>query len=488
VPDWALGEREVAMGGWSASLARALTPQAACVVVVAHLGDDLGLMPSVYLASADRLRLMDAHGYWQAFDGMLASCGVIGRTWQTGRRHHIREVADHPDYVAAAPEVAEELCVPLRCRGQVVGALNVEALRALTDDEVAQVDAAAEALSARLDDLGIPQESPAQELSRRVIDLVRLAGEGDRVAVEQAVVATARSLSGLQTALLVVDEGTGLRAVAGTGPASGEISMLHAEQFAAMATWVSNGSTAYTLGRDEGVRFAGHEPLTEAGARTVVVIPLPEAAGSGYFLLVDSAPVLLDTAAVSLLELLAAQVGSCLQVCAALEVLRSRAESDGLTSLGHHAAFQSAFPRQRASSGEGKLAVFYLDVDHFKAVNDTRGHAAGDALLVGIASALRHALRGKDQVFRIGGDEFAALARVADEKDALALGHRLAERARVDTGASLSVGVAVAGPEEPDELILARADAALYDVKRTGRGEVRLFRSQVPATATAASR
>ena len=457
------------------ALASAATPQAACAIVVAHLGDNLGMMPSVYLACADRLRLMDARGYWQVYDGMPATAGVIGRTWSTGERHHVQEVSDHPSYLAAAPEVAEELCLPLTSEGACVGALNVEMLRPFSAAEVAEIEACAAALSARLAQVGLPRESAAQELSRRAVELVLLAGAGHRMALEQAIVVAAQSLSGVETVLLVVDEGSGLRGVAGVGPQAGRLTVFTAAQFAGILGWVANGSTVYTVGRDAGVRFPGAEPLTQAKAQTVVVLPLPIATGTGMIILVDPTPSVPDTTTVSLLELLAAQAGSCLQVCAALEVLQSRAESDGLTSLGHHAAFQSAFPRQRASGSEGKLAVFYLDVDHFKAVNDTRGHAAGDALLVGIADALRHALRGKDQVFRIGGDEFAALARVADEKDALALGHRLAARAKQDTGASLSIGVTVAGPEEPDDLILARADAALYEVKRTGRGEVRLL-------------
>ena len=66
------------------ALARAATPQEACSVVVAHLGDTLGLMPSVYLASADRLRLMEARGYWQVYDGMPATAESRGR--RRGRR------------------------------------------------------------------------------------------------------------------------------------------------------------------------------------------------------------------------------------------------------------------------------------------------------------------------------------------------------------------------------------------------------------------
>jgi len=115
--------------------------------------------------------------------------------------------------------------------------------------------------------------------------------------------------------------------------------------------------------------------------------------------------------------------------------------------------------------------VLYLDVDYFKGVNDVRGHAAGDALLVELAACLRAEVRDDDQVFRIGGDEFAVLARVTDAADAQGLGERLLSRAHA-LGTSLSIGVALARDGESDAALLARADGGLYDAKLAGRGLV----------------
>ena len=457
-------------------LAASARPSDACTAVVRHLGSR-GLMPSAYLASGDRLRLMGAHGYWQVYDGMPADAGVISATWRTGRRHLLTCVTDHPTYLAASSLVTAELCVPLHAHGTVVGALNVESLKPLTPAQEAEVDRCGRLLSSRLDDLPRGQESPAQKLSRHAVELVALAGRNDQHALEQAVVLAATDLSGHDTALLIVDVEGELTAVASRGPLAPALTALRARDFALVARWVERGTSVYTTGTTEGVGFPGHEALRRAGAGSVVVLPLrgssPQA---GMVLLCDSATHAQSTDQVALLELLASQVSTCLQVSAAVAELSDRANRDALTTLGHHAAFQSALPRQRAGTRR-QLAVLYLDVDHFKRVNDTRGHAAGDTLLVGIATTLKAAVREDDRVFRIGGDEFAVLAHVQDRDDAVALGQRLLAACRSTTGASLSVGVAVAAPLEPDAALLARADTALYEVKQNGRGNVLLHAS-----------
>ncbi|MCU1594496.1 MAG: hypothetical protein JWO12_1888 [Frankiales bacterium] len=451
-------------------LAAATRPVDACSLVVNHLGS-LGLMPSAYLASGDRLRLMAAHGYWQVYDGMPEDAGVIGTTWRTGERQLLQQVHGHEDYLAASFLVTSELCVPLWARETCVGALNVESLTRLTAEQEAEVDDCAALLSARLGELPPGEESPAQKLNRHAVELVTLAGEHDQQALDSAVVAAAIDLSGHDTAVLVTEIEGELQAVASSGPLARSLALLGPGDFAAVASWVARGTSVYTTGSTDGVGFPGHEALRRAGAGSVVVLPLRTT--HGFLLITDETVRTQSTEQVALLELLASQVSSCLQVSRAVAELRARADRDALTSLGHHAAFQTALPRQRAGTRR-ELAVLYCDVDHFKEVNDTQGHAAGDALLVSIAAALRSAVREDDRVFRIGGDEFAVLAHVQDHDDAVTLGRRLLDAARSTTGASLSVGVAVAGPLEADAALLARADSALYEVKQGGRGNVLL--------------
>jgi two-component system cell cycle response regulator len=122
------------------------------------------------------------------------------------------------------------------------------------------------------------------------------------------------------------------------------------------------------------------------------------------------------------------------------------------------------------------LSVAIVDIDHFKAVNDTHGHAAGDTVLVGVARALRSYLRAEDQLGRLGGEEFLALLPDADgEAVATATEKLRAEVAalacrhgEIAIDVTISVGWATWGGEPADEL-LRRADEALYAAKDGGR-------------------
>jgi diguanylate cyclase (GGDEF)-like protein len=123
------------------------------------------------------------------------------------------------------------------------------------------------------------------------------------------------------------------------------------------------------------------------------------------------------------------------------------------------------------------LSVLLIDVDHFKRINDTLGHEAGDAILVQIARSLRASLRAEDSLGRWGGEEFLAVLPNTDSAEARAV----AERLRVDAGANvqphpgeavtLTVGVAQFGSDSKSELV-SRADRALYAGKGAGRNTV----------------
>ena len=113
------------------------------------------------------------------------------------------------------------------------------------------------------------------------------------------------------------------------------------------------------------------------------------------------------------------------------------------------------------------LSVLIIDIDHFKTVNDTRGHAEGDRVLAAAAHALREHLRAEDQLGRLGGEEFLALLPDADARAAKAAAEKL--RASVDEiGVTVSIGWAAWEGESADDL-LGRADDALYAAKERGR-------------------
>jgi diguanylate cyclase (GGDEF)-like protein len=174
------------------------------------------------------------------------------------------------------------------------------------------------------------------------------------------------------------------------------------------------------------------------------------------------------------------------ELAIATRELSRRALHDDLTGLANRAAFWDRLAHRldvadRRGTG---LAVMFLDLDDFKTVNDTLGHAAGDQLLVDMAGRITGELRSGDTAARVGGDEFLVLLdEVATGEAALAVAHRVGDRLRApyDFGAhrytaTSSIGVAmVSDALVTSDAIVAAADAAMYDAKRRGPGSCVLY-------------
>ena len=158
--------------------------------------------------------------------------------------------------------------------------------------------------------------------------------------------------------------------------------------------------------------------------------------------------------------------------------LRNLAVTDTLTGVWNRRHGTELLTADLSARRPGQaLSLLMLDIDHFKTINDTFGHQAGDHVLIEIASRLRRSLRGSDMVARWGGEEFVVLLRDCALPDAL----RLAEEIRAaiaelpfGTMGSLTVSVGVAEAHAGEDLTtwLERADQALYRAKRAGRNEV----------------
>lgn len=171
--------------------------------------------------------------------------------------------------------------------------------------------------------------------------------------------------------------------------------------------------------------------------------------------------------------------------------LLHEATTDALTGLPNRRHFMSACERElrRAHRSGSSLAVAVMDIDHFKAINDTHGHAAGDAAVVGFAQAIASGIRDMDTFGRIGGDEFGLLLPDSDlDRAVLALERLrsdLAEHVIIVDGheltVTLSAGAAViSGTGDTVDAMLMRADRALYDAKQHGRNRVERQLSDVP--------
>ncbi len=163
--------------------------------------------------------------------------------------------------------------------------------------------------------------------------------------------------------------------------------------------------------------------------------------------------------------------------------LQHLATTDYLTGIANHRQFFESGEQeiQRARRYGRSLAVLMLDLDHFKQVNDTYGHAVGDGVLAAIAAAFRNLLRDIDIYGRLGGEEFAILLPETDMVGGRATAERL-RSAIADTeinagGATLhvtvSIGVALLSANDAGlEAVLKRADDAMYEAKRNGRNRV----------------
>lgn len=176
------------------------------------------------------------------------------------------------------------------------------------------------------------------------------------------------------------------------------------------------------------------------------------------------------------------------------ENLRHLAHHDGLTNLPNRLLLDARLQHaiERARRNENLLASLFLDLDHFKNINDSLGHATGDEMLRIVASRLRGSVREDDTVARLGGDEFVVIMeQVQRIEDVTLMARKLMEilREPIDIhGHELSVGVSVGislFPQDGDsaEVLLKNADAAMYRAKESGRNSYAFYTRELTSSA-----
>lgn len=186
----------------------------------------------------------------------------------------------------------------------------------------------------------------------------------------------------------------------------------------------------------------------------------------------------------TLLTEVASQLGIALRQAAAHEHLRMLSSTDAMTGLMNRRAFLEALSDRLSQPETATGALTYVDLDNFKQVNDIRGHHEGDRALIHLADILRRNSGPQDLVARFGGDEFAAWLDGVDGDDAPVRAAAILEAGREllpysgsqDKPVGLSIGMAVhtAGDSEDRDELIARADAVMYEVKRSGKGSYRV--------------
>ncbi len=245
------------------------------------------------------------------------------------------------------------------------------------------------------------------------------------------------------------------------------------------------------LSRDVPADFPGSLGA-EIGLRTFVSVPIVDGEEIvGTVCGASRGTVEVDAEVMAIVRLVAEALGAQLIVAVEGQAQRARADraealalTDPLTELANRRAFQASLEKElaRAARRGSPVAVLALDVDRFKAVNDTFGHKGGDAVLCALARVLRGTARVEDVAARLGGDEFALLLADGAAAGAEVVARRVADGFRRATRAlgmpcTLSIGVS-ASDVTPRHALLQAADVALYRSKTGGRDRV-----EVSATA-----
>ncbi len=222
-------------------------------------------------------------------------------------------------------------------------------------------------------------------------------------------------------------------------------------------------------------------------------------AGGGRPALERGSPAELAFALAFMVLAMALQFGmGAMVVLRLVKKLRHLSQHDGLTSLLNRRALELRLVAERARQRRDgtPLALLSLDIDHFKAVNDRHGHAAGDAVLRAVALLLADRARVTDVAARVGGEEFVLILPNTDAEGAWQLGERLLEAIRAlrvehegqRLAVTASIGVALAAEGERSDALQRRLDRALYAAKHGGRDRIEPAEAPEPAGAPGAQR
>lgn len=171
-----------------------------------------------------------------------------------------------------------------------------------------------------------------------------------------------------------------------------------------------------------------------------------------------------------------------------IKQLTERVSRDPLTGLLNRRAFEPSFQKllsllgapddQRRTGPLSALSVFFIDLDHFKRINDTYGHAVGDEVLRVVSLAITRALRTADLICRYGGEEIVVVLPGVTNSDALVVAEKLRRTVAdlsfsiPDLRVTMSLGVCTTTHYAKPEVLLSRADAAVYEAKEHGRDQV----------------
>ena len=416
--------------------------------------------------------------------------GLAG--WAAANRESVRvgDVSQDPRYVSGLEEAQSNLAVPLIIGTRVAGVINVESERldAFTPKHEKMLTVLGTHAA-----LGILTFQTQAALRQRIDQLSALYRISNMASQAGALGATLNSMLEIaaevlpqgEAAILLLDESNKtLRVAAGQGYQSAvrflEIPVGQGITGRCAQTGVTQVVHDIDGLEDEEAYIPG-----VPGARSEVAVPLiADGMIIGVFNAESVQPHAFNDEHVQTLTVIARQAAEVIRSAQLLQETRRLAVTDALTGLFNRRHFNQQLEENvsRAARYDEPLALIFLDVDHFKSVNDRFGHHAGDRCLQALARTLRESVRDSDQIARIGGEEFAVLLIRADRELALSIAERLRDRIDdliieedpplpVDLTASLGIAFFREDGDDPRSLMRS-ADRALYTAKRLGRNRV----------------
>jgi diguanylate cyclase (GGDEF)-like protein/PAS domain S-box-containing protein len=349
------------------------------------------------------------------------------------------------------------------------------------------------------------------EIKRRIAQQEAIVSLGERalqeprveLLMDAAVRCVATTLDVEIASVLELRESEGafrVRAEAGLGPLPAATRIPHGGSASSQASFTVGQEQAVLVGDYEAeTRFEQASILRDWEVNSAVSVPIPGAPHPfGVLEAASRTPHAFDAGDGSFLAAVAHVLGDALERCRSDEDMRQRALHDPLTGLANRTLLfdRLNLALVRAKRSGTRLAVLFLDVDHFKQLNDSLGHRAGDQILIEVGARIEAVMREVDTAARFGGDEFVVLCDdVGDEDSAQALTDRLlavlatpffvdGERRRM----TFSVGVAMSDHDRLDgEDLLRDADLALYRSKQDGRGRWTMHTAEMRCSVTEGS-
>ncbi|MGC9221608.1 MAG: putative bifunctional diguanylate cyclase/phosphodiesterase [Solirubrobacteraceae bacterium] len=291
-----------------------------------------------------------------------------------------------------------------------------------------------------------------------------------------------------------------LRALSGTAVAALSLQTGLLTPGSPAARAVLTGAPVLVESLDDEPELISALPAEQRGIKSSVTVPIAgEPQVWGLLVAYSQVPHAFTERDVNFVVAMANILAEAIERQQSEDAMEHRALHDLLTGLPNRGLFtdrlEQALERMHRHSGL-LAALLFIDVDHFKQVNDTLGHQAGDELLAAVATRLREAVRPSDTVARFGGDEFGLLLEeIANERAAIATAERIAASfARpfvLEAGSQFitaSIGIALADGHHQADALLRDADAAMYRAKQRGRARYHVFDDELRMRALARDR